>query len=549
MNFYTHFKQVLFYLLSITIVTIIASSCVNDTTVNNPPNNGTATIMGTVVYMTGVAMYGVEVSIGTNVTYTDSKGEYTLTNVPSGSRILVNFKSQGYVSTQKIAQTISGKTTYITATLSAIGTTQNISASSGGTVSTNGASVNFPVNSFVDSKGTAFSGTVQVQITYFNPANVQFTEAFPGDFSGLRTDGSTTAIESFGFIAVDIYNGADKLQLVSGKEATITIPISAAIISKAPSSIPLWYYDDTQGIWKEEGSAQKTGNNYVGTVKHFSNWNCDMPQSTSHIRGRVVDGSGNPIYMAHVNSEGQDYTGSSRVNTNDSGRFVISVKSSSQASVWANYYIFNSPKVVYNTPATGDTLDIGDIVVNVDMSSLCVIVGEVVDNLGNPVSNVNTHLLDSNGKLVDYILTSTDGKFKFYGGLNTKYTLRINFCTYNDTSKSGYKDTTFVTGSNGGVTLDLGTIKVDRGGAFLTGHILDSLSNPIPNVYIYTDDCSSYGSNERSYLSDSTGAFKLSVRPDKDINITFYNKQISKKLAAHSPGLGQTTDLGNIMFP
>jgi hypothetical protein len=38
----------------------------------------------------------------------------------------------------------------------------------------------------------------------------------------------------------------------------------------------MWYIDEQTGIWKEEGVAVKNGNNYIGEVKHFSFWNCDI---------------------------------------------------------------------------------------------------------------------------------------------------------------------------------------------------------------------------------------------------------------------------------
>jgi len=65
----------------------------------------------------------------------------------------------------------------------------------------------------------------------------------------------------------------NKLQLATGNTATITIPIPSSLLSKAPSSIPLWYFDDTKGAWKQEGVATKQGSNYIGVVSHFSFWN------------------------------------------------------------------------------------------------------------------------------------------------------------------------------------------------------------------------------------------------------------------------------------
>jgi hypothetical protein len=79
-------------------------------------------------------------------------------------------------------------------------------------------------------------------------------------------------------IGIELTDGAgQKLKIATGKTAQISLPIPAALQTTAPASIPLWYFDETKGRWIQEGSATKTGSNYVGNVAHFSFWNCDLP--------------------------------------------------------------------------------------------------------------------------------------------------------------------------------------------------------------------------------------------------------------------------------
>src|SRR5205814_609485 len=56
-----------------------------------------------------------------------------------------------------------------------------------------------------------------------------------------------------------------------------------------------WYFDETSGLWKEQGTATKMGANYVGDVSHFSFWNCDYASSFINLDITVLDSSGNPI--------------------------------------------------------------------------------------------------------------------------------------------------------------------------------------------------------------------------------------------------------------
>jgi hypothetical protein len=95
-------------------------------------------------------------------------------------------------------------------------------------------------------------------------------------------------------------SGGEKLQLAQGKPATLTFPIPASLQSRAPASIPLWYFNDTTGLWKEEGSAVKQGQNFVGKTTHFSFWNCDVPYPLVDFKAVIKGGNGIPIGHANV---------------------------------------------------------------------------------------------------------------------------------------------------------------------------------------------------------------------------------------------------------
>jgi hypothetical protein len=84
-------------------------------------------------------------------------------------------------------------------------------------------------------------------------------------------------LQSFGMIGVTLQDAAgNKLNIMSGKSASITVPIAPAQQSSAPATIALWYFDDADGLWKEQGTATKNGNVYIGTVQHFTWWKCDV---------------------------------------------------------------------------------------------------------------------------------------------------------------------------------------------------------------------------------------------------------------------------------
>jgi hypothetical protein len=50
--------------------------------------------------------------------------------------------------------------------------------------------------------------------------------------------------------------------------------------------------DESNGLWKEEGQATKTGGYYEGDVAHFSFWNCDMGSNAVYLELTLVTANG-----------------------------------------------------------------------------------------------------------------------------------------------------------------------------------------------------------------------------------------------------------------
>src|ERR1700742_2255235 len=117
----------------------------------------------------------------------------------------------------------------------------------------------------------------------------------PGDLRGIGSDGNETALQSFGMMDVEMVDDAgNKLQIASGQQASLTFSIPDTLLSLAPATIPLWYFNDSSGRWIQQGSAVKQGNTYVGQVGHFTYWNCDAPMGTVNFKVHVIDQFGNP---------------------------------------------------------------------------------------------------------------------------------------------------------------------------------------------------------------------------------------------------------------
>jgi hypothetical protein len=107
-------------------------------------------------------------------------------------------------------------------------------------------------------------------------------------------------LQTLGMLAVELRGtSGEDLNLAEDSTSEIKIPVDASLMNIAPATIPLWYFDEATGYWKEEGEASLQGNMYVGTVSHFSFWNVDIPAETIALCVIVTDEDGN--FLNNVN--------------------------------------------------------------------------------------------------------------------------------------------------------------------------------------------------------------------------------------------------------
>jgi WD40 repeat protein len=252
------------------------------------------TITGRVTDEAGKSVQGALVKGHGASTTTNSNGVFVLRDVAVPStRAVITVSKGGYFTGARAAYPSALKTTTMLLTLQDSKVTRTLNAATGGMVTVGAASVELPANGFADAQGNAYTGTVSVAVRYLDPASDDFYSSFSGDMAAARADGSATELISYGVLRVKLTGSqGQELNLRKGSAATLTYPAAGA----TDASIPLWFFDETEGIWVEEGTAVRSGNNYVGTVQHFTDWNLDKPTARSaYIEGRVTCGANVPL--------------------------------------------------------------------------------------------------------------------------------------------------------------------------------------------------------------------------------------------------------------
>jgi hypothetical protein len=307
----------------------------------------TGTVTGQVVSAANNApVAGATVSTTAGTTTSAADGSFTVP-APAGDRAVVHVEATGFAEAFPVARVTSGQTTNLGVKLSPTGVSAPVTVATGDTVTVPNsmAQVSIPANGLVPKSGGSPAGTVNVAVTPINPA--VDPNLMPGDFNGVSAGGGAAGpIESFGAMLIDIRdNAGTRYNLAAGKTSTIRIPLGT-LAANPPVAIPLWFFDETTGLWKEEGTAtlQGTAPNqyYEGTVTHFSYWNADKGWTPVFVTGCVRDTSGQPVANVMVSADGLDYSGSDFDFTAADGTFRVAVRQGGTASVSGTEWNFQT---------------------------------------------------------------------------------------------------------------------------------------------------------------------------------------------------------------
>jgi hypothetical protein len=406
------------WLLTLSLLAVVfITACKKDNSTNNPSNETvTASIFGRVTDENGNSVSGATASAGGKSITTDLNGIFKLNNVTLNKKYaFVKINKAGFFDGSRTFIASSGKINNVQIRLLTKTLKGSFTASTGATINvTANASVQFPANAIKNADGSVYSGTVKVYAAFLDPTDAELFSKMPGDLMGTRTDNSESLLRSFGMLNVELEDASgNKLNIANGKEATLSMTVPASLISAAPTSIPLWYFDTNTGVWKEEGTATLSGNKYIGTVKHFSWWNCDTPAASAFIKMRLVDLNGHPYSNV--------WTNLTNINNGDNRFGFADNNGVTQGQVYANQLlkleVLDACNVYFFIQNIGpftqnSTTDLGDIVVSLPSNQISgSYQGKLMDCNSNAVSNGYV-IYTYNGR-ENYVPTDANGNFNF----------------------------------------------------------------------------------------------------------------------------------------
>lgn len=405
MNYSFYPKITVSFILTSIIAVLFFASCQKTTDIVETPTppvviptpsdlttKVSSSVSGFVTDGSDVPVKDASVQIGTSTVLTDKYGYFEVRNVQVvQNAAMVTVNKTGFFKGIKTYIASANKSAFFRIKLIPKTVSGTINGTAGGTVTvTGGLLISFPANAIVNaSTNAAYTGTVNVTAYKIDPTNADLPRIMPGDLRGLNTESQLQLLTSYGMAAVELTGaGGELLQIAPGKKANMTMPIPATIIASAPASIPLWYFDETIGLWKQEGTATKTGNNYVGDVSHFSFWNYDVPANYVIFNCTVVNSAGLPIpnvqvkisQVSNPNSAGYGYTDSAGYvggAVPNNSTLLLQVFGNNNCNVASYSQTFNTTNV---------NVSLGAITIST-ATSLSVISGTVTNCSNAPVTN------------------------------------------------------------------------------------------------------------------------------------------------------------------
>lgn len=338
----------------------------------------------------GNPIAGVTVGSGTAVTTTDTSGTFALANIEVvKGRTVVDFKKNGYFTVVRSFTeadkdewdvVMIGKDDATSATSESYNSTEKVTLET-----MDGMQVEMPADGYKNAEtGKAYNGTVNTEMVYLSPDDDNFASMMPGgDLAAVRSDNSEVQLVSYGMTKVDMSDASgNKLQLQDGKEAELTFPVPESFEGKElPATIPLWSFNESTGLWEEEGLATLNDGVYVGSVKHFSWVNLDWPESrvTCVITVKTKTGKVVPRTLIHV--------GQTTAVTNAEGRAECFIPENTDVDIcvkpqdYGNY----SPEVSVHVNGVAGGGTVSKELILPDMAT---VKGKVVNKEGSSLSTI-----------------------------------------------------------------------------------------------------------------------------------------------------------------
>lgn len=396
---------------SLLMILVLLVSCKNDSFIDfenqqhgsqqtnyNFGNSAQRNFHGLVLSTNGSPVSGATITIGTSTVQTNAQGIFVIKNADVKEKFAyVKATKAGFVDGSRTMVPTTGSNKINIMMIPATNTSTIASGATSTVSLPNGTKVKFD-GSFKDENGNAYNGNVNVAMFHLKPSDQYLNELMPGSLLANNTDGNSRIMETYGMLHVQLTGASGQnLQIATGHTAEMTVAIDATQTSTAPATIPLWSFNETTGIWQEEGSATKVGNAYVGNVSHFSWWNCDAQFPQCLLNVHIQNSTAQPLSNVNIRIFRQNQ--SSSIATTDGNGNASGIIPAGEILTMKIYDACNNVIMTNNIGPfsynSNNTLPA--ITISQSLSNTITITGTLKDCSGNNVTNGLAYLSYASG--------------------------------------------------------------------------------------------------------------------------------------------------------
>ncbi|WP_299683070.1 hypothetical protein [uncultured Dokdonia sp.] len=238
----------------------------------------TADFTGRIVNVLGDGIPQAQITIGASTSQTDDNGVFIMQDVTTFENIaFFKVRKEGYILGSRALIPAVNTINDVQITLLEKNIVTTVQSGIASVAVLGESNVSF-TGDFIDENNNPYTGEVEVSMHYLKPNERTTFEQMPGMLFAQDLSNEARSLETYGMLAVNLFSpSGDILNIAEDTPATIEFPVDNTQIGIAPDTIPLWFFDENVGYWKEQGEAIKVGDKYIGEVTHFTWWNCDLP--------------------------------------------------------------------------------------------------------------------------------------------------------------------------------------------------------------------------------------------------------------------------------
>ena len=384
-----------------------------ETTITNPNIDPKrlveTTVSGLVLDEQGFPIQDAKVTVGaiySSSTVTDQNGYFKFTGFATKENGVIKIEKEQFFTSYVNISTNAKDTSRVKVLLRNLGSGTQIRGIEGGKVEVkNFGSVEFEPESFLDSEGKIYKGQVKVFFRGIDPFDQNLAKYIPTEMLSINANQDVQRLQSYGMVDVIIKAENDQ-ELTLQKQAKLEIQVPQQQINSAPSSMPLWYLNDSSGFWVEEGRAFLEGNKYIGYVNHFTPWNCDTIVNSFIVEGNIHVGTYHP--EVELIYEDEMFGTKSILYPNTSGYFSYRI----QSGGYGKLKIINDCDEIIlqkEIPTVNARLNLG--VLNLDEKYFSKISGTIVDCGFEPIKKGYVMIKLNDNAIPIFISGDQNGKF------------------------------------------------------------------------------------------------------------------------------------------